>query len=65
MGIDNNAGNNGYLDMYLEATAEAWVGVGFSTTESMVSLFMWMDAWICMCIYIKCVCVGVICRCHV
>ena len=51
MGIDNNAGNNGYLDMYLEATAEAWVGVGFSITENMVSLFMWMYVKICVCIY--------------
>ena len=52
VGIDTNAGNNAYLDVYLEATAQAWVAVGFSTTRSMVSPIH-MDACVCILIHIS------------
>ncbi len=37
IGIDTNAGDNGFLDIYMEGTAEGWVAVGFSETPNMVS----------------------------
>ncbi len=37
IGIDTNAGDNGFLDIYMEGTAEGWVAVGFSETANMVS----------------------------
>ncbi len=36
IGIDTNTGDNGFLDIYMEGTAEGWVAVGFSETASMV-----------------------------
>lgn len=35
--IDTNAGDPGFLDIYLEGAAEGWVAVGFTDTRSMVS----------------------------
>ena len=40
MGIDTNAGNSGYLDIYLEGQADGWVAVGFSGSASMVRLLL-------------------------
>lgn len=37
VGIDTNAGDSNYLDIYLEGEADGWVAVGFSSTPSMVS----------------------------
>ncbi len=37
IGIDTNTGDNGFLDIYMEGTAEGWVAVGFSETANMVS----------------------------
>ena len=37
VGVDTNAGNDKYLDIYLEGKAEAWVAVGFALTPHMVS----------------------------
>ncbi len=37
IGIDTNAGDDGFLDIYMEGTAEGWVAVGFSETANMVS----------------------------
>ncbi len=37
IGIDTNTGDNGFLDIYMEGTAEGWVAVGFSETADMVS----------------------------
>ncbi len=37
IGIDTNTGDNGFLDIYMEGTAEGWVAVGFSETPNMVS----------------------------
>ena len=37
IGIDTNAGDDGFLDIYMEGTAEGWVAVGFSETADMVS----------------------------
>ncbi len=37
IGIDTNAGDNEFLDIYMEGTAEGWVAVGFSETANMVS----------------------------
>ncbi len=37
IGIDTNTGDNGFLDIYMEGTAEGWLAVGFSETASMVS----------------------------
>ena len=36
IGIDTNTGDDGFLDIYMEGTAEGWVAVGFSETASMV-----------------------------
>ena len=36
--MDTNRGNDSWLDVYLEGSAEGWVGIGFSNTSSMVSL---------------------------
>ena len=36
VGIDTNAGNNGFLDIYLEGNAAGWVAVGFSESRDMV-----------------------------
>ncbi len=37
IGIDTNTGDNGFLDIYMEGTAEGWLAVGFSETADMVS----------------------------
>ncbi len=37
IGIDTNTGDNEFLDIYMEGTAEGWVAVGFSETANMVS----------------------------
>ena len=37
VGIDTNAGDSSYLDIYLEGQADGWVAVGFSSSPSMVS----------------------------
>ena len=37
VGIDVNAGNGAFLDIYMEGEAQGWVGVGFSETRDMVS----------------------------
>ncbi len=37
IGIDTNTGDDGFLDIYMEGTAEGWVAVGFSETPNMVS----------------------------
>ena len=37
VGIDVNAGNGAFLDIYMEGEAQGWVGVGFSVTRDMVS----------------------------
>ena len=34
--IDTNEGNDSYLDIYLEGSAEGWVGVGFGHSQDMV-----------------------------
>ena len=39
IGIDTNTGDNGFLDIYMEGTAEGWVAVGFSETPNMVSKY--------------------------
>ncbi len=39
IGIDTNTGDNGFLDIYMEGTAEGWVAVGFSETANMVSKY--------------------------
>jgi hypothetical protein len=36
VGINTNAGNSDFLDIYLEGEADGWVAVGFSATSSMV-----------------------------
>ncbi len=36
IGIDTNTGDNGFLDIYMEGTAEGWLAVGFSETPNMV-----------------------------
>ena len=38
VGIERNAGNQDYLNFYIEGEAGAWVGVGFSSTPNMVRL---------------------------
>ncbi len=38
IGIDTNTEDNGFLDIYMEGTAEGWVAVGFSETANMVSV---------------------------
>lgn len=38
IGIDINAGNNGFLDIYMEGEALGWVAVGFTQTRNMVQL---------------------------
>lgn len=38
VGVDTNAGDSNYLDIYLEGEADGWVAVGFSTTPTMVRL---------------------------
>ncbi len=38
VGIERNAGNQDYLNFYIEGEAGAWVGVGFSSTPDMVRL---------------------------
>ncbi len=37
VGIERNAGNQDYLNFYIEGDAAGWVGVGFSSTPNMVS----------------------------
>ena len=37
VGVDTNAGDSNYLDIYLEGEADGWVAVGFSSSRSMVS----------------------------
>ncbi len=37
IGVDINTGDNGFLDIYMEGTAEGWLAVGFSDTADMVS----------------------------
>ena len=37
IGIDTNTGDDRYIDIYMEGTAEGWVAVGFSDTRNMVS----------------------------
>ena len=36
VGIDTNAGNPDFLDIYLEGVADGWVAVGFTETANMV-----------------------------
>ena len=36
IGIDTNAGDNEWLDVYMEGNAERWIAVGFSRTNDMV-----------------------------
>ncbi len=36
IGIDTNTGDDGFLDIYMEGTAEGWLAVGFSETADMV-----------------------------
>ncbi len=36
IGIDTNTGDSGFLDIYMEGTAEGWLAVGFSETATMV-----------------------------
>lgn len=38
VGVDTNAGDSNYLDIYLEGEADGWVAVGFSATPTMVRL---------------------------
>ncbi len=38
VGIERNAGNQDYLNFYIEGDAAGWVGVGFSSTNNMVRL---------------------------
>ena len=40
IGIDTNTGDDGFLDIYMEGTAEGWVAVGFSETPNMVSKYI-------------------------
>ncbi len=40
IGIDTNTGDDGFLDIYMEGTAEGWVAVGFSETPNMVSEYI-------------------------
>ncbi|XP_064386736.1 putative ferric-chelate reductase 1 isoform X3 [Halichondria panicea] len=37
IGIDTNAGDDRFLDIYMEGTAEGWVAVGFSDSPNMFS----------------------------
>lgn len=37
VGIERNAGNDHYLNFYIEGNASSWVAVGFTSTPSMVS----------------------------
>ena len=37
IGVAINAASSGYLDFYMEASAQAWVASGFSKTRTMVS----------------------------
>ena len=39
VGIDTNRGNDEFLNVYMEANAEAWVAVGFSNSANMVSVW--------------------------
>ena len=43
VGIDTNAGDSNYLDIYLEGEADGWVAVGFSSSPSMVSKAAYHD----------------------
>ena len=36
VGIDTNAGNSDYLDIYMEGESQGWVAVGFTATPNMV-----------------------------
>ena len=36
VGIQRNEGNHSFLNFYIEADANAWAAVGFSTSPSMV-----------------------------
>ena len=38
VGIDTNAGNPGFLDIYMEGNAQGWVAVGFSDSRNMVGI---------------------------
>ncbi len=38
IGIDTNAGDDRFLDIYMEGTAEGWVAVGFSDSPNMVNV---------------------------
>ena len=38
IGIDTNAGNSDYLDIYMEGTTQGWVAVGFTRTANMVRI---------------------------
>ena len=40
VGIDTNTGNPGFLDIYMEASTQGWVAVGFSDSMSMVRIFI-------------------------
>lgn len=61
VGIDTNGNNRDYLDVYMEATAEAWVAVGFTKTPDMVC-----NVYMCAVqVWIRWECVGgsVVCDC--
>ena len=36
LGINVNAGNSSYLDIYLSGDTDGWIAIGFSSTSSMV-----------------------------
>ena len=38
VGIDTNVGSPGYLDITMQGVAGGWLAVGFTFTQSMVSL---------------------------
>jgi len=38
IGIDTNTGDNEFLDIYMEGSAEGWIAVGFSETADMVRM---------------------------
>ncbi len=50
IGIDTNTGDNGFLDIYMEGTAEGWVAVGFSETANMVSKINKIYCMHCLCV---------------
>ena len=42
VGIDTNAGNGLFLDIYMEGNTQGWVAVGFSDSASMVQTLIIM-----------------------